>query len=310
MKYRSFVAWLLLVSLAWGGEDAVQREVSAGSEPYRDIVWCAILAIEFFVGVLIAVFHGSFDGSIDRQSFVFAVTCWSSFAHVPLQFAPFLTLTGYFGGVSCSRGLAWEMHAAYFAVLMMALPFLANLDQGHAGLEKAKIPILGCGGVAYKLYLLLATIANAADQYLDTMATCIAFACGFSKAYYMLAVLIVSFVVQAGSAFCISESDGLLLALMGMSPDGMALGTKTRTMTESFQKAAAALGIAKLFTENLPQGILQIQLMEESGASSIVYLSVGFSIVLGCKSALAGCKYFTGPQQAVAPESESESESE
>lgn len=147
---------------------------------------------------------------VSSKSFCYASTI--------LQFAPLLTIVGWLGGSSCTDGLRWEIHVVYVIALVLAAPYLMELTSWVYG----ELPLLKSKGTSYLFYLYSVTLCGALDQYSDSMATAIAFACGFSKAWIMLLVFISSWIVQAIAAGLMAGRDELWAALTGVSADALA----------------------------------------------------------------------------------------
>jgi len=124
--------------------------------------------------------------------------------HGPAQFLPIFAastgvpwLTQHQAG--CNYGLPWEWHLTYAVVVTAAMPILSA--SVHEGLSTmGSVPILGLSGTPFNIYNYVSTLLVAFDQYSDSAGASLALACGWDKAYLMVAILFIAHVLQVVAA--------------------------------------------------------------------------------------------------------------
>jgi len=113
---------------------------------------------------------------------------------------------------------------------------------------------------------------------------------------------VVSFCLQAAAPWYVTgEYHFSVLAVCGVNPEGTRLwysGVDSAERVRAGKAYEAALGVTKLLTENIPQSILQIAMMRETGANNMVYLSVALSLLMAFKSFVIGVQFFCSSEYA------------
>lgn len=289
---------LLRSVMAKEDQGHVKDEAGAGgtlgewAKPLWNICGPSVIALEFVVGFILW-----FTGCSER---FFRI----GFVHGPMQLLPLIV---YFrqGWVNCGTGLWWPVHWVYVLVLQLSMSVLTQSINGT--MSHAEVPFFGWKGTPVaKLYLYSTTVLNASDQYLDCMTAAIALQCGWSLAWAMVTVIFVSAALQALAAAKLAGKGGDIAALVGISPEASAASpngvfpgreNKGGQPTDG-KKFAAAQGVAKLVTENIPQAYLAVKFSNEVKPSKMVYFSAAMSLTLAMKTFVSSLMYFLGEKTA------------
>eukprot|EP00929_Paragymnodinium_shiwhaense_P096725 TRINITY_DN58419_c0_g1_i1.p1 TRINITY_DN58419_c0_g1~~TRINITY_DN58419_c0_g1_i1.p1 ORF type:complete len:349 (-),score=73.89 TRINITY_DN58419_c0_g1_i1:142-1188(-) len=252
----------------------------------------------YIIGILWLGFLFSWScgqGSCRRCAMVVGYN--AAMIHIPLQWAPILQTTVWVEASGCSSGTPWETHLTYVSVLAAATPVLTMSVQDsmkHGQLKSVARFSEELARGLFPVYLYGITVMGAADQYLDAVLAAAASACEWRLAWAMVVVYFVGVFVQA-AAGCAGTADmeGAFYSAMGVSPEGFVHAHEDAVSTRDERLGYQALvGMARLLSENLPQGMLQyLFLSERYRGSLIAYISLFSSFVIGVKHLMVFCRY-------------------
>lgn len=194
------------------------------------------------------------------------------------QWVPLVAIPA--GWARCSTGLPWAMHVVYAGLLALGSPILGDV----ASIFDAPVPVLGLKGTRLATaYWYGTTLLNCYDTYGDAINVAVAYSCGWSHAWVLLAVLVNGAVLQMAAAGMMTGSFGMLATFVGMNPESVGF------YDEDGVKFMVTMGIWRMLTENIPQAALAIWLAIDLGdASPLLYINVAVSTAVAAKGFAKG----------------------
>ena len=127
------------------------------------------------------------------------------------------------------------------------------------------MPVLKLQGHAFGAYLYVLGLLHAYDQYGDGMNIVGAYKCAFALRHWMAGVFAASLALQVLAGMAAQFGAGGLWTAAGLLPEGAVAGRFYDSL-----RYAAVTGMARFFTENLPQAYLAVRLTGETGATGLV----------------------------------------
>jgi hypothetical protein len=211
-------------------------------------------------------------------------------------------VVGLMDYASCERGLPWNVHFAYCAILALASPGLGGLSVApdDPNPQNGRDDVLAIqegpfgvfkGTLIATIYTYFITMSNAFDQYGDLMVWAVAKACQWSLAWLILIIYVVGVLVQAAAAgYIAGDWLAIFFSLCGRNPEAKSANLSEEQSSRN-QRFGVAMGATRLLTENVPQAYLALRFAKEVKPSATVYASVGLSLVLGAKNFFGAAKY-------------------